>query len=131
MWILLWLSNAEWSAPAGRDVLVVTSVAPLDEWRLADALQTYLRDYSVDVVVAPAIASSDLRRELGETDGAGAARRAVGAIRVVGTAGRTLEIQLVDRINRKLIVVSIPPGKMPASVQACRASMPVVRSMPA
>jgi hypothetical protein len=107
-WIVAWLAAAEPTALAPRDVLVVTSVAPVDGERLADAMRAYVGDYGIDVRTAPAAAPGDLRRELAETGRAGADVRAIAAIRVVGGAAGTVEIQVIDRVTQKALMASIP-----------------------
>jgi hypothetical protein len=105
---VLWIAAAAPAARPEQDVLVVTSVAPVDGQRLADALRAYLGDYGIDVRTAPAAAPGDLRRELADTRRAGDDVRALAAIRVVGGAPGTVEIQVVDRVTQKALMASIP-----------------------
>jgi hypothetical protein len=97
------------ASPAGgsRELLVVSSSAPLDGERLADALRAYVGDVA-DVRTAPAPASGDLRLDLAELRRTGGEVRALAAVRVAGAGADTIEIQIVDRLTDKALLATIP-----------------------
>jgi hypothetical protein len=105
--LLLCLALA--AAPGGgsRELLVVSSSAPLDGERLADALRAYLGEVA-DVRTAPASTSGDLRLDLAELRRAGGEVRALAAVRVAGAGADTIEIQVVDRLTDKALLATIP-----------------------
>jgi hypothetical protein len=91
-----------------RPIVVLTAAEPLDAERLADALRTYLDEFSVDVRTAEAAPRGDLRSELATNAGIGAAVKAWAVVRIADGAPGTAEIEVVDRVTTKSLVTSVP-----------------------
>jgi hypothetical protein len=94
-------------AAAERSLLVVSAPPPLDGERLADALRVYLGGDDVEVRVVPATPGTDLLQALAAAQRAGEATGVVASVRVASTSG-SADIVLVDRLNDKMLIASIP-----------------------
>lgn len=104
----IWLAAAAPAPPGARTVLVATAVEPLRVDKLADALRTYLDARRVEVRTAPAVASDDLRADLGALAQAGAGEDATSVLRITSTPDDAVEIALTDLPSRRTIITTIP-----------------------
>ena len=96
------------TAPAQRSVLVATAVEPLRVDKLADALRTYLDAARVEVRMAPAVSSGDLRADLAASLEAGAGEKATVVLRIATTSDGAVEIALSDLPSQRTVITSIP-----------------------
>jgi hypothetical protein len=90
------------------DQVVVTTAAPLDAQRLADAMRVYLDEFGIQVRTQTAGEAGDLRARLDEARALGEAVRAVAVVRVERGAPGAVELELVDLATRKALIVSVP-----------------------
>src|SRR5512147_11674 len=70
---------------AQRRVLLATAVEPLRANKLADALRTYLDASRIEVRLAPAVSSGDLRADLAATVQSGTGALATAVLRIALT----------------------------------------------
>jgi hypothetical protein len=91
--------------------LVVTASPPVDAQRLGDALRSYLDGYGIVIESAPAAPAADLREQISATRRAGESWRAIAAVRVGHGDPEAVEIELVDLVTDKSLVVALarPP----------------------
>jgi len=120
--LLAWKLEGPTTANRGEEIpratpVVVTTVAPLDAPRLADALHAYLNDAVVQVVPLPPGKTDDVRQRLRQqVDDARQVGQAAGATTVIRverdeSEGGTgdFEIALVDLTNDEVVIASIAP----------------------
>jgi hypothetical protein len=94
--------------PDPKPILVVTASPPVDAQRLGDALRSYLDGYGIVVESAPAAPADDnLREQIGATRRAGESWRAMAAVRVGRGDPESIEIELVDLVTDKSLVVAL------------------------
>jgi len=93
---------------APRSVLVATAVEPLHVVKLADALRTYLDRERVEVRTAPAVASGDLRADLGALAQTGTGEQATTVLRISEAPADAVEIALCDLPSRRTVIATIP-----------------------
>jgi hypothetical protein len=96
-------------SPEPRLTVVVTSAAPVDPQRLADALRAYLDQRGVDVQGSDAgAAPDDLRRQLSEARRIGEAARALAVVRAAAGSAGEIELELVDLATDKALLADVP-----------------------
>ena len=89
------------------DSVVVTAAPPLDSQRLADALRTYLDEFGIRVLVAPATAGGDLRTQLDDARHLGESARAVAVVRAERETRGEIEVELYDLATDKALVAAV------------------------